>query len=92
MAADLGLLQRRRLGLTVANVAAKVRELEKAGALTGIVAVDAAAVAQALLNENPELYQKEAGRDWQEFFDALISFLEKLIPLILKLIEIFGGV
>lgn len=88
----LGLLKRIKLGLTVKNLTPIVKDLKAKGELTGDSSVDSITVAKALMEKNPQLFKAEAGADWEEFFDALISFLEKLLPLILQLIEIFGGV
>jgi hypothetical protein len=38
-----------------------------------------------------ELEDDELPPDWKAFFEALIEFLERLMPLILQLIEMFGG-
>ena len=78
-------LQRRRLGVTFVNVARVVREMDAAGELDrdqpdGI----ALQVMARLQSENPEEFAKVmADRDWAAFFDALLAFLEKMLPLIL---------
>lgn len=90
MGERLGLLDRRRLGLTLPALIPVVKELQAAGVLSGDPSTDAAAVAQYLLEKNEQLYREAAGRDWQAFFEALLAFLEKVIPLILKLISLFG--
>lgn len=85
----LGLLQRRRLGLTIPALAPVVKKLRDEGQLTGEPSVDAVMVANFLVSQNQEEYKAAAGRDWQAFFEALIAFLEKLLPLILQLIDLF---
>jgi hypothetical protein len=86
----LGLLQRRRLGLTIPDLVPVVKELQAQGQLTGEPSVDAVTVANVLIAKQPQEYQAAAGRDWQAFFEALIAFLEKLLPLILQLIALFA--
>jgi hypothetical protein len=44
--------------------------------------------------ENVEAWGAEAqagDRDWSSFFESLASFLERIMPLIQQLIDIFGG-
>lgn len=86
----LGLLERRRLGLTIPALVPVVKKLRDEGQLTGEPSVDAATVAALLVSQNPEEYKAAAGRDWQAFFEALLAFLEKVLPLILQLIALFG--
>lgn len=91
----LGLFKRRKLGLTIKNITPIVKQLDADGQLTGEASVDAVTVAQKLIAENPQGFKDAAGNqpgDWQEFFDALIDFLEKLIPIIQMLISLFGGI
>jgi hypothetical protein len=79
-------LQRRRLGVTFVNVARIVREMDAAGELDrdqpdGI----ALQVLARLQAENPEEFAKVmADRDWASFFDALLAFLEKMIPIFMQ--------
>lgn len=81
----LGLLQRRRLGLTVAAVA----EAHRAAVADGEIDEDMPAsvrsivVAERLVAANPQGYAAEAGRDWAEFFEQLLAFIEKLLPIIM---------
>jgi len=86
----IGLLDRRRLGLTIPALIPVVKELQAAGALIGDPPADAAAAARYLFARNEQVYRDVAGRDWQAFFEALLNFLEKAIPLILHLIALFG--
>lgn len=50
-------------------------------------------VLEAAFNENeagmPE--PPAGGRDWAGFFAALGSFIEKILPLIMQIIQLFGG-
>ena len=91
----LGVLERRKLGLTFGNALRIARKLHSEGSLISDDAQTAAAqVAAAMVTENPELFKTavaDGQRNWEEFFNSLISFLEKLMPLILQLIEIFGA-
>lgn len=86
----LGLLQRRRLGLTIPALVPVVKELQAQGQLTGEPSVDAVTVANVLIAQKPQEYQAAAGRDWEAFFEALLAFLEKLLPLILLHISLFA--
>lgn len=92
----LGVIQRRKLGLTFENALRVAKKLHQEGTLVTDDAQTATAqVAAAMVAENPETFKaaaSEDGRDWEQFFNALVSFLEKLMPLILQLIEIFGGI
>lgn len=92
----LGVLERRKLGLTFGNALRIARKLHREGSLVSDDSQSAAAqVAAAMVAENPELFRTAAAdgeRDWEEFFSALIAFLEKMMPLILQLIEIFSAV
>lgn len=90
MAERFGLLDRRRLGLTLPALIPIVKQLQAESALTGDPSADAAALAQYLLAQNQQTFREAAGRDWQAFFEALLAFLEKVIPLILQLIALFG--
>jgi len=87
----LGFFKRRKLGITFRNVARILIEKQKAGRLEGKdVSVLAVEVADQLVDENPAAFRAEVSqRDWASFFEALIAFLEKIIPLILKLIALF---
>lgn len=52
--------------------------------------VSADSVLMEFLDQNPGLCPKPGDRDWDEFFTSFLEFLEKLMPLIEKLIVIFG--
>jgi len=86
----------RKLGLTARNGARILSELQSTGEISESDPrrTKAAAIAAVLAEENPEAYaaackSSDMG-DWQDFFDALVTFIEKLIPLIQMLIKIFG--
>jgi len=83
----IGFLQRRKLGLNFGNVLRVTREMNAAGELD-IEHPDAMAaqVLQRIMDENPEAFQKAlADRDWASFFEALLAFLEQILPLIFQL-------
>jgi len=88
----LGFFERRQLGLTLVNVGRVMKQLKEAGEITDGMdaATIAAAVANAMVAENPEGFKAAAGRDWQIFFEAVIAFLEKFIPLLLTILGLFG--
>ncbi|MHB8902460.1 MAG: hypothetical protein ACYC6Y_27175 [Thermoguttaceae bacterium] len=90
----LGVFERRKLGLTFGNALRFARKLHDEGWLVGDDSQTAATqIAAAMVAENPDLYRTavaESQRSWEEFFGLLISFLEKMMPLILQLIQIFS--
>ena len=51
------------------------------------------AIAAEIMGENIAAWKTsvKADRDWSAFFESFIAFLEKLMPLILQLIDMFGG-
>jgi len=84
----LGFLQRRKLGLTWRNLRPIVKHLQEEGRIgNGNPSADAVLVMEELMAQNPEAWAAEAPTvDW----DAIIEFLERLIPLILKILSLFG--
>lgn len=88
----IGLIERRKLGLTFTNALRTARRLKAEGVLIEDDPHEAAAqVAAAMVAENPAAFKAAAGADWESFFAQLIAFFEKIMPLILQLITIFGG-
>lgn len=89
----IGVLERRKLGLTFGNALRITRKLQADGTLIADDPQAAAAqVAAAMVAENPGAFKAAAGADWEEFFNALVAFIEKMMPLILQLIEIFSAI
>lgn len=82
---ELTLRERREMGLTVLNIAQVARELKQSGDIDAQTsqAEIAAAIAIKLESKNPQAFG--AGVDW----DAILAFIERLLPLILKLIALF---
>lgn len=84
--------EKRGVGATFRNVRRILGELQAADpagfeqSSADELAID---VASVLLAENPEAFQTME-RDWQEFFEFLLAFLEKLIPLIISFITIIS--
>jgi len=79
--------ERRKLGLTFKKIRKTVRKLKAAGDLDGMDnAAIAATVMDRLAADNPKLLGIK-DFDW----DALLAFIEKLLPIILQLIAIFGA-
>ena len=79
--------QRRKAGATIRNLVKTAKELKAAGELEGLSDSEAsAAILSKLLEGNEEVLA-----DPQFDFDGLLDFIERLLPLILKLISIFGG-
>ncbi len=93
--ARLGVLERRKLGLTFRNALRIARQLHAEGTLISDDSQAAAAqVAATMVAENPEGFKTavaDGERNWEEFFNSLVALLEKMMPLILQLIEIFGA-
>ena len=89
--------EQRRLGITFRNVRRVTKELQREGVLTrGDRRGNAALVMARIIEENPQAYEEcrasygdteDGDKDWSAFFEALIAFLEKLIPLFMM----FGG-
>ncbi len=86
--------QRRAMGVTFRNIRKILGEMQQAGELEGKdSATLAVEVLDRLVTDNPAEFQSAmqvAGADWPAFFDALIALIEKLIPLIIKLISLFS--
>jgi len=86
----------RQIGITFRNVRRILRDLQAEGVLD----VDDAAgtslqVMGRLQNENPKAFASvgtTGDRDWGAFLDAVIAFLEKFIPMLIKFMSIFGFV
>lgn len=77
----LGLIERRKMGLTFRNVRRVLAEMNDAGELDGRdTAVVAALVLEQLSVEKPMAF---AGLD-EDFWERLLAFLEAIIPIILK--------
>ncbi len=82
--------ERRKLGLTFRNIRKAVAEIKESGDFDkNDVAGTSAQVLEKIVRENPQGIQDAVGeRDWASFLDALLSFIEKLMPIILLF---FGG-
>jgi len=81
--------QRRAMGITIKNMRLKVRELKEAGELEGLTNEELSAeVMGQLLSENPKAFAsaEEVGID----MDGILAFIERLMPLILMLMQLFG--
>jgi hypothetical protein len=86
-----GLMSRRemrRLGVTVLNVRRRTRQMAIAGEITSDMSHDQIRdiVLDDLQGDDPRAFQQLSAIDW----DRVIAFIEKLIPLILKIIAMFG--
>lgn len=81
----LGRRERRKLGMTIGGVRRAVKQLEADGDLDKAdVSGTAAQVLGILHGKDPQAYVEAMGdRDWGAFFEALLAFLEKILPLIL---------
>ncbi len=101
----LGFFQRRQLGFTRPVVRQAAIDLIRAGEIRTLsAAADASegvawqtdvceAIATKIVQDNIGAWRELAGtdeRDWSEFFAQLMAFIEKLMPFIQMLIQIFG--
>jgi len=88
----LGFFQRRKLGLTLGNVRRVLKTMREQGEIDESTDASTAAVmvAKVLVQENTDAYKAAAGRDWEAFFEAVIAFLEKFIPMLLTILGLFG--
>ena len=69
--------ERRKLGVTLRNAIKIARELKKDGE-----EVNAESIAMAMIEENPKAFERAGERDWSSFFEALIKFIEAIMPII----------
>jgi len=77
--------QRRAMGITPRNMIRVVREMEKDGSLESVDQAELSAmVLDRLMTENPKAFA-DPSLDW----DAILSFIEALLPVILKIIALF---
>lgn len=82
--------ERRAMGITWRNIKRILAEKQAAGEVDGrdssVVAIE---VFDQLVQDNPKVFMDAKavpGRDWSLFFEALLAFIAKLIPLILMFI------
>jgi hypothetical protein len=78
----LTLRQRRSMGLTLGDMLAAARDLRAAGA-----PVTAEAIRDHLASQRPQAFAPQAP-NW----DNILAFIERLLPLILKLMDLFAVV
>jgi hypothetical protein len=78
----------RRMGLTVLNIRRRTRQMAIAGEITSDMSHEQIRdiVIDDLQGDEPRAFQQLSAIDW----DKVIAFIEKLIPLILKIIAMFG--
>lgn len=80
--------KRRKLGVTIRNLLRVTKELRAAGELEGLDESEIAArVLEEIIQDNPAVFA-DPGFD----FDAILEFIEKLLPLILRIIDMFSKV
>ena len=84
--------ERRRLGITLRNMARVAYELKAADEWSEDRRTNAASIAAQLIDEKPTAFIKAGERDWASFLEAVISFIEAFMPLILIFMEMFGGI
>jgi hypothetical protein len=78
----------RRLGLTVLNVRRRARQMAIAGEITADMSRQQIRdiVVDDLQGDEPRAFGQLSAPDWS----AILAFVEKLLPLILKIIAMFG--
>lgn len=79
--------QRRAAGVTIRNLVKTAKALKDAGDLEGLSDSEMSAAILMKLVEGNDAVLNDPQFDW----DGLLQFLERLLPLILQLIAIFGG-
>jgi len=79
--------ERRDMGLTFRNIRRAMATMQASGEIdeTMTKAEISIAVADKLVSDNPSAFQ-DPSLDW----DAILAFIERMIPLILKLIALFS--
>ncbi len=82
--------ERRDLGLLPRNLFAKAAGLAKDGLLDTDHALAAIQIAEMVVDENPSAFKAAAGDNPESFLDAIIEFIERMMPLIMKLLSLFG--
>lgn len=100
----LTIRERRKMGFTRLNAIRAATKLAKAGQLPSTNGLsgdelEAAkaeikeAIAAEILGENVKAWQETVGdgRDWSAFFQALLDFLEQFMPILLQILNMFGG-
>ena len=83
----IGFLERRRLGLTPLGVIAATRRLAKDGQINAAMDKDEICelVATEIMLQNAPAWAEAPSIDWE----AILAFIEKLIPIIMALIALF---
>ena len=83
----LSIRQRRDMGLTIRNIRRVIAKGQESGEITEDMtkAELSVYVANELLQDNPGAFQ-DPNLDW----DALLEFIEKLLPLIMSIISMFS--
>lgn len=83
----LPFMQRRRMGLTLAGVISATRRLAKDGEISRSMdrSEIVELVAMEIANQNAPAWAEAPSIDW----DAVLAFIEKLIPIIMALIALF---
>lgn len=78
----------RRAGLTVLNIRRRAKQMAKDGEITSDMTNEQIRdiVLDDLQAENSRAFEGFGAVDW----DAILAFIEKLLPLILQLIALFG--
>lgn len=84
----LSLREARKMGLTVNGIGKAVKELKEAGAITEETsdAEVSAMVANHIFAKNSSAWGDPSALNW----DSILAFIEKMLPIILKLIDLFS--
>jgi len=80
------LVEGRRDVVTFGKALRAAKALKKEGKLDGLTKQEqAAAVLEYLVDDDPQAFA-DPSLDW----DAILAFIEKILPLILKILALFG--
>ena len=81
--------QRERLGLNLKSLVAAAKKLKAEDRITGDETVDAASILQEVINCNEAVFQDE-DRNTGIDFDAILEWIEALLPIIMLILSLFG--
>lgn len=84
----LGVIQRRRMGLTVKNILAELKSMKDEGKLAAYASEEGVDVANLSATIAGRLAEKRPA-DWQDIdWDAVLAFIEKLLELLIKFLPL----
>lgn len=69
--------ERRKAGVTLGNAIRIARALKRDGQ-----EVTSEAIVYEMIEDSPKAFQRVGERDWSSFFEALVKFIEAIMPII----------